>query len=115
MKDEDRGPGIDPEGRRVGWCYREGSIWFQHVEGNGPATHYPRIAQCVDPANGSVIAAAPDLLDALKELLDKYVPATADGYSDIGGAVTRARAAVENATRPRHPNCRCAWTPPGEG
>lgn len=38
--------------------------------------------------------AAPELLEALRDVLTAYVPVTAEGYSDIGGCVRRARAAI---------------------
>ena len=47
--------------------------------------------------NGKLIAAAPDLLAALQAMLERYTVNTPDGYSDPGGDITRARAAVAKA------------------
>lgn len=49
-------------------------------------------------ANAHLIAAAPELYEALREVLSAYVPGW-DGaeYSDVGGSVSHARAALAKA------------------
>lgn len=48
-------------------------------------------------ANANLIAAAPDLLEALKAVLDELVGPDLSGY-DVGSPVDKARSAIAKAT-----------------
>lgn len=67
-----------------------GVILYIHEDGKP----YPKESE----ANARLIAAAPALLSALLGVMATYCPLTEEGYSDIGGVVTRARAAIAKAT-----------------
>lgn len=58
------------------------------------------VAQCVMPHNVSLIAAAPDLLEALQDLFDCDMERVlmSDGKDDQIKAISKARAAIVKAT-----------------
>jgi hypothetical protein len=82
-------------GRSVGGCQlQESDHLIADIRGWGHIQYLPNGADVQD-ANGRLIAAAPDLLEALKEMLDNHEDACT-GYGE--GAADKARAAIAKAT-----------------